>query len=105
MTVHFDDKGKYFTEVISKEKVQVLLQTDSHMIRGFIHARHNQRLKDELNTNEQFIAITDAEILDEQDEVLHSTSFIAINRDKIIWIMPRIPPENVEDHSQEENDG
>ena len=103
MTVHYDEKGKYFTDVISKEKVEVIIQTEKHLIYGFMHARHNQRLKDELNANEQFLAITNAKIMNESGEELYSPAFIAVNKDNIVWITPKTELDQKAD--QEEGNG
>ena len=34
MSIRFDDKGKFFTDVISKEAVPVLIQTPTNRIQG-----------------------------------------------------------------------
>jgi predicted ABC-type ATPase len=96
MTMRYDDKGKYFTDVISKQRVPAMIHTGNHFIRGHIHARHNQRLKDELNIVEPFIAVTDAVVYNNTGEELHRASFLALNRNQIHWIIP----ENEEGQSQ-----
>ena len=61
MTIEFDDKGKYFTDIISKiTPIPVMLQTAPHRIHGNIHVSQDRRLKDELELPEKFIAVTDA---------------------------------------------
>ena len=39
----FDNKGKIFTDVISKESVTAVIQTVTHQIRGFVHVRPGER--------------------------------------------------------------
>ena len=84
----FDQKGKIFTNVITKEPVQVIVQTITNTIQGEIHVRINQRLKDELNSDDQFLAITDATIYDSGGNLLYQSHFIAVNRSHILWLIP-----------------
>jgi hypothetical protein len=83
-----DEKGKFFTEVVSKIPVAVTLQTVTHRILGNIHIRPDQRLKDELNMSESFVAVTDASILDADGKIIYRTEFLAVRRDQIVWVMP-----------------
>ncbi len=88
MSIWFDEKGKFFTEIVSKETVAVIIQTLTNRIHGGIHVRPDQRFKDEINISELFIAITDATIFDLSGKELFSSNFVAINREQIIWILP-----------------
>jgi hypothetical protein len=86
MTINFDDKGKYFTDIISKEAVKARIQTTNQYIEGEIHIRHECRLKDELDLDEPFLAITNACVFNPAREVLFRTQFIAVRRDQVVWI-------------------
>jgi hypothetical protein len=88
MTIEYDDKGKFFTEVITKIPTLVTLQTVTHRIHGTAHVHPNERLKDELDKPEQFLAITDATVYDQNGNVLHECKFIAVRRNQIVWVMP-----------------
>ncbi len=88
MLPSYDEKGKIFTQVISKKPVQVTIQTSHHLIHGKIHIRPNDRLKDELNQSEKFIAITDAAISNLQGTFLYRSKFLTLNIDHIIWMIP-----------------
>lgn len=88
MSIRFDEKGKFFTDVVSKETVAVIIQTLTHRIRGNIHIRPGERLKDEITRSEGFFAITDATVFDHAGKELHRGDFIAVNRDHIVWILP-----------------
>ena len=88
MTFEFDEKGKFFTEVISKVPVLAIVQTTAHLIHGTVHIRRGERLKDELDRDEIFLALTDANILDSDGQTLYHTNFMAIKRSQIVWIMP-----------------
>ncbi len=88
MSIWFDEKGKFFTDIVSKEMVAVIVQTPTNRIHGGIHVRPDQRFKDEINVSELFIAITDATIFDLAGQEQFSCNFVAINREQIIWILP-----------------
>jgi hypothetical protein len=88
MTIEFDDNGKFFTDIISKTPVPVLLQTVTHRIHGNIHVAQDRRLKDELDLPEKFIAVTGAVIYSADDQVLYHASFLAVQRDEIVWVLP-----------------
>lgn len=93
MGLHFDEKGKYFTDIVRKIPVPAIIQTITHRIRGDIYIRHDERILDTLNakhaTNDnQFISVTDAVVYDDQDQILYATHFIALLREKIVWIIP-----------------
>lgn len=95
MSIHFDEKGKFFTPVITKEPIPVMIQTVMHRITGNIYVRPEERIKDELDRADTFLAITEATILDLSGQEIFSTAFITINRQHIIWIFPLadlIPP-------------
>jgi hypothetical protein len=88
MVTQYDEKGKIFTRVVSKEPVQVMIQTAQNMIRGLIHVRLNERTKDELNESEGFIAVTDATIFNLQNEEMYRVKFMLVNIHQIIWVIP-----------------
>jgi hypothetical protein len=84
-----EDKGKIFTDVVRKEPVEVILQTSTNLIiKGTLHVRLNSRLKDEIDSSERFVAITDATVLDAQGETIHRAKFLSINRSHIVWLFP-----------------
>ena len=88
MVTHFDEKGKFFTPIISKNPVAVIIQTVQHRITGNIHIRPEDRIKDELDRNEDFLAVTDAVILDNEGKEIASAKFISVNRQQIVWVLP-----------------
>jgi len=81
-----DEKGKIFTEVIKKRPVDVHIQVSNHLIRGKFHIRLNERIKDELDKSDTFIALTDAGIYDLKGELIYNCSFITVNRQDIVWL-------------------
>lgn len=88
MTIEYDDKGKYFTDIVTKVAVPATIQTTTHLLRGKIHVRRDQRFKDELDINEEFLAITDVNILGADGEVIFQAPFLAVQRSQIVWVMP-----------------
>jgi hypothetical protein len=88
MVLEYDDKGKFFTDIISKERVLSHIQTQTYYIRGFVHVRKDERLSDELNLDYRFIAVTNAEIYNPEGEILYTSDFLAVNREHIVWLMP-----------------
>lgn len=84
----FDEKGKIFTNVVSKNPVDAIIQTWTHLIQGEVYIKPDERLKDELNRSEQFVAVTNAKIFDTQGNSLYECQFLTINKDQIIWIIP-----------------
>jgi hypothetical protein len=88
MTYEYDDKGKVFTNIVSKLPVSAIVQTTSHLIHGYIHIRPGERIKDELDRDELFLAVTEAEILDAAGEVLYRAPFLAVRRNQIVWLIP-----------------
>jgi hypothetical protein len=86
MAINYDDKGKKFTNVVSKETVEARIQTTTHFIEGEIHVRRDCRLKDELDTDELFLAVTNVRVFSANQEILFRTKFLAVRRDQIIWV-------------------
>jgi hypothetical protein len=88
MVTQFDDKGKIFTQIISKKPVTVIIQTNLQMIRGTIHVRPNERVIDELNHSQPFLAVTEAEVMDAQGAPLFASNFLTLNTAQIVWMIP-----------------
>jgi hypothetical protein len=88
MSLEFNEKGKYFTDIISKAAIPAIIQTTMQRIEGFIHVRLDGRLKDELDRNELFLAVTNAKIMNLDGSYLYETDFITVSRSQIIWVIP-----------------
>ena len=97
MTIEYDDKGKIFTDFISKVAVHATVQTTTHLMRGRVHVRRDQRIKDELDLDESFLALTDVSVLAADGQVAFQAPFIAVKRTHIVWVIP-------EQNHGEEND-
>ena len=88
MTIHYDDKGKYYTDIIRKSPVKAYVQTLLHLVHGEIHIREEERIKDELDRDELFLAMTDATIYSLDKKPLYKTNFLAVRREQIVWVLP-----------------
>jgi hypothetical protein len=88
MTIEYDEKGKIFTDIVSKIAIYATIQTTMHMMRGRIHVRRDQRIIDELDVNENFIAITDVTVLGTDGQTLFQAPFLAVHRSHIVWVIP-----------------
>ncbi len=82
-------EGKIFTNVISKEPVPVIIQTTTNRIQGDLHLRQEERMKDTLNHEEAFMAITNAVVFDPAGQILFNAGFMTINKQEIVWIVPQ----------------
>jgi hypothetical protein len=89
MTIEFDEKGKYFTDIVSKISTPVIIQTTMNRIEGAIHVRADERIKNELDRNEPFLAVTDATVYALDGRMQWRCDFLSVQRSQIIWVMPR----------------
>ena len=79
-------------EVVQKRTIPAIIQTMTQQIRGQIYVREWERVKNMLDTTtENFIAVTDAEVLNTRGEVVHRAEFLAINKEHILWLDPNEP--------------
>ena len=88
MSIEYDEKGKIFTDIVSKIAIHATVQTTTHIMRGRIHVRKDQRIKDELDGNESFLALTDVSVLGSDGQTLFQAPFLALRRTHIIWVCP-----------------
>ena len=86
MTIEYDDKGKVFTDVVSKVAVPAILQTTQQLIRGYVHVHRDERLKDELDRDELFLAMTDVSVIVADGQEIHKSRFLAVRRAQIVWV-------------------
>ena len=101
MTYRLDEKGKFYTSVVPKNGVEVLIECLNCRIQGIVFAREDERLKDALNVGEQFLAVTEARVFAHDGSQQYSSKFLAVNRENIVWIIPL--QEMLVDQSQPEN--
>jgi hypothetical protein len=89
MITRYNERGKFFTDKITKNAVPAIVQTITHRIEGILYVRSDERFLDTFNHVQSFIAITDAVIFDAHGQQLYQSNFIAINRDIIVWMLPQ----------------
>ena len=98
MGTRYDEKGKIFTDVVPKEPVRVVIQTTTmQRIQGNVFVRPDERVKDELNHDERFLAVTEARVYDHYGNLIQQCAFIAVNRDQIAWLIPQEKSGNEEE--------
>jgi hypothetical protein len=88
MTIEYDEKGKIFTEIVSKVPTPATIQTTTHLLHGYVHVRRDQRIKDELDASENFLALTEVSVLGPDGQTLFQAPFLAVRRSHIIWVIP-----------------
>jgi hypothetical protein len=88
MSIEYDEKGKFYTDIITKIPVSAVIQTSTHLVRGLVHVRQGERLKNELERDEIFLAVTEASVIGADDKVLFTAPFMAVKRSQVVWIMP-----------------
>jgi len=88
MTIEYDEKGKIFTDIVSKIAIFATIQTTTHLLRGRIHVRRHQRVIDELDLDENFLPITDVSVMGPNGETLFEAPFLALQRSHIVWVFP-----------------
>jgi hypothetical protein len=89
MSFEYNEKGKIFTDVVHKVSVEALIQTTTHLIQGHIHVPQGERVKNELDRDEPFLAVTDASVLGADGQPVQRAAFLAVRRAQIVWIIPR----------------
>lgn len=87
MTIRYDEKGKFFTDVVSKDPVPVIAQTLLHRIEGNVFLREDERLKDALNRDPQFVAMSSVTVSSLQGQKIYRSDFLLVNKEHIIWII------------------
>ncbi len=85
---YYEEKGKIFTDVVSKTAMYATIQTTTHLLHGRIHVRRDQRMIDELDLDENFLAVTDVSVLGADGQTLYQAPFLAVRRTHIIWVIP-----------------
>ena len=88
MSIEYDEKGKIFTDIVSKIAIFATIQTTTHLMRGRIHVRKDQRVIDELDLNENFLPLTDVSVLGADGQTLFQAPFMALQRSHIVWVFP-----------------
>jgi hypothetical protein len=95
MTIEYDEKGKLYTNIIHKTNIIATIQTAIHRIQGHVHLSDEERLKDELEHTDPFLAATDSIITNSEGETLYQNKFLAVNLSRITWVIQDMePPED-----------
>lgn len=101
MDYRVDEKGKYYTNYVNKRPLGVQVFTQGTVVSGTMHVMLGNRLKDELNRDERFVAITDAQVNDPQSgALLCEGAVILLNKEQIAWLVPMDPEHDPDSHTQ-----
>ena len=95
MTDEYDEKGKIFTDIVSKIAIPTIVQTTKQLIKGDVHVHRDERLKDELDRDKMFLAITDASVIGADGQTIYQARFLAVNQAQIVWVMPANESEDI----------
>lgn len=88
--LRFDEKGKFFTTHVSKRSAWATVATTGNVFRGTLHLMPENRLKDELNSGERFIALTTAQVYAlDGATLLYSVPVVVLNKEQIVWVIPQ----------------
>ena len=71
-----------------EDKMKVTIFTKNYRIAGVIELFQGARLTDYLAEAGSFIAVTNAEVLDNHNQKVLSSSFLTVQRDNIEIILP-----------------
>jgi hypothetical protein len=88
MTIEYDEKGKFYTDIVTKISIPSILQTTTLLTGGKLYVRGGERLKDKWERGELFTAVTDAKVYDAAGNIVFSGPFLAVRREQIVWVMP-----------------
>ena len=70
------------------DKTKVIILTANHRIKGNISLYSNVRLTDYIVEARPFIAVTDAEVMDINGNLIFNASFLNVQKDHIEIIVP-----------------
>jgi len=70
----------------AKNPIEVEIHMSSHTLTGQVYAQSWQRLLDAVERTDKFLPLTDVEIYPALGNITSTFDFIAVNRDKIIYV-------------------
>lgn len=71
-----------------EERTSVIILTGHYRINGEISLLPSARVTDYILGSDPFIVVTDAEVVDHSGNVILTSAFMNVNRDRIEAIMP-----------------
>jgi hypothetical protein len=79
---------------VKKYAIPCTIMTTAGLLEGELHKRGNQRIIDEMNTANAFIAVTNAKFQLGEPTLILESNFLILRGDQIVWVRP-IPPEEI----------
>lgn len=90
MNYRVDEKGKFFTAHVTKRSLPVTACIGDWVVYGTVYLSSDNRLKDELNSGESFIAITHAQVWEAHgNRPVYEPDVLIVYKNQIVWIFPR----------------
>ncbi len=103
MDYRLDEKGKYYTTRVTKRSVSVVAFAQGTVISGTMHLLLDNRVKDELNGGEHFVALTHAQVRDlASGQILCEDETVLLNKEHVVWIVPHDEPREPANANPEE---
>lgn len=88
VNIHYDEKGKFYTDKRVKEKVSVIIQTTTQKISGYINVPPSSDISTELNSlKDQFITVSNPIFLNKDEQSHNDIETLTLNRNYIIWVI------------------
>jgi hypothetical protein len=85
-----DDTDKFFTAHVTTLHLPVTACIGNWIVEGTAHLKGDNRLKDELNDGETFIAFTQARVWEMGSQKLaYEIDVLIVHKNQIVWIFPR----------------
>ncbi len=89
MDYRLDEKGKFYTTHVTKRKASVIAFAHGTLITGMMHLLLDNRVKDEMNGGENFVAVTHAQVRDlASGQILCEDQTVLLNKNQVSWIIP-----------------
>ncbi|OGO34087.1 MAG: hypothetical protein A2Z16_02420 [Chloroflexi bacterium RBG_16_54_18] len=85
MNTPTDSRGRDFTNIVTKTKINAVIQTVRERIEGTIYVFPSRRLLDEVNIASGFIAVTGARII--EGNITQTVDFVAVSVNHIVWML------------------
>ena len=85
MNTPTDSRGRDFTNIVTKMKINAVIQTVRERIEGTIYVFPNRRVLDEVNIASGFIAVTGARII--EGNITQTVDFVAVSVNHIVWML------------------
>ena len=88
MTFEYDEKGKIFTDIVSKVAVPATIQTTTHLLRGVFMSAGTSASKMNWITMKNSLRLPMLAYWGRTDNHSFTSPFVAVQRAHIVWVIP-----------------